>query len=190
MGQKVLYSATTHNLTLAFQHEIGKNHLNQPLIHPNIQFMDGSLILDDENDELLITLLDSHKMNIENGGVAFRKQENSLLKFDKIDAGEVWCCEPEGGLQPTDIKDLEYLKRLTKGLPEKVKEKAAQTAIAVYKRFQIAGMPKPSVDNSIIILRGRIAEILEAISSEGIWKDGDDDATERVTDTGSNQKEN
>ena len=187
MGQQVLYSATTHNLTVAFQHVVGKNHLNQPIIHPSVSFENGSLFIqDDEADELLVNLLDQHKMNIANGGTEFRKQENSLLKYDKIAAGEVWCTKPEGGLQESDIKDLEYLKRLVKGLPETAKKNATEKAIAIYERYEFAGMPKPSSDNSIIILRGRIAEMLEALVGAGIWKE-ENDATEGESDTGSSK---
>ena len=189
----VMYNSESHDLTVAFQHIVGKNDKNQPIIQPSEHFFDGTLLIEDTPENALrLKLLDAHKLNRKNGGFgteSFIRQDPSVNRARILAQGEVYCATPENGIQADDLELLNYLVRFAKALPEAAKEKAAEKIATVYNRFQFGGLAMPKASDPVIILRSIIHQMLHALAVGKIWSKDGSDKIEGESDSGQGSEE-
>ena len=179
---RAIYTAAQRQLAVGFDDIVGYNDRNQPMIRKNVYFKDGTLVLDldKEENKIIEKLLDNHPLNIKNNGTTstgFRKQNvDDMERAAALVNQEVYCCEPEDGVQSSDKDAIEYLVRIQKNMPKTAIKNTVEKARHIHERFNFAGVAKPKETNSIRVIKARVVEMLDALEQQKIWTPDDDNS--------------
>lgn len=143
--------------------------MRQRLKNP-VQFKAGSFTTE---DSMVIEDLRKHPGNQVNSGTEFFEEPEEIANIAAMASGRVSITRPLGGLTSEDRGALERLAKICGNKPinaEPSKIAAVRDDMGhVLKRFQVIGIIVPPNPEKVVILKGRIEELMNALEDAGFW---------------------